>query len=96
MTERNVQVNVLQIQPFSKDTADEIRLTPEQSEALLAAIQHGYFEIPRGISQEELAAELEISHQALSERFRRGFRTLATTEIETAEKDKQQSISSIY
>ncbi|WP_226479145.1 bacterio-opsin activator domain-containing protein [Natrinema amylolyticum] len=93
---RDVQVDVVQIQPFSKDTADEIRLTPAQSEALLAAIQHGYFEIPREISQEELATELEISHQALSERFRRGFRTLATTEIKTAEKDRQQSIGSIY
>lgn len=61
----------------------EIRgtLTPEQREALVKALQQGYFEIPRRISMEELAKELDISHQALSERFRRGYQRLVDEEL---------------
>ncbi|MDQ2050549.1 helix-turn-helix domain-containing protein [Natronolimnohabitans sp. A-GB9] len=62
----------------------ETRLTPEQQEALEAALEHGYFEIPRGISMEELANELGISHQALSERFRRAYETLVDDELQPA------------
>lgn len=47
-------------------------LTPEQHEALAAAYKHGYFRVPRQITLDELAEVLGISHQALSERLRRG------------------------
>ena len=47
-------------------------LTGAQHEALTAAFEHGYFEIPRNIDQTELADLLDVSHQALSERLRRG------------------------
>ncbi|WP_290816828.1 helix-turn-helix domain-containing protein [Halovivax sp.] len=60
------------------------RLTPEQREALVAAFEHGYFEIPRRTSMEELAAELGISHQALSERLRRAYETLVDAELQPA------------
>jgi|AntRauTorcE11898_2_1112593.scaffolds.fasta_scaffold05656_1 predicted DNA binding protein len=51
-------------------------LTDKQYEALAAGIQSDYYHVPRGRSLEELADELDISHQALSERLRRGHRTL--------------------
>jgi predicted DNA binding protein len=51
-------------------------LTEKQYEALAAGIQSDYYHVPRGRSLEELADELDISHQALSERLRRGHRTL--------------------
>jgi len=51
-------------------------LTDKQQEALSAAIDSEYYHIPRERSLEELAADLDISHQALSERLRRGHRTL--------------------
>ncbi|WP_327053816.1 helix-turn-helix domain-containing protein [Halomicrococcus gelatinilyticus] len=51
-------------------------LTEEQYEALVTALEWGYFEVPRRVSGEELAAELGISHQALSERLRRAYRNL--------------------
>lgn len=47
------------------------QLSEEQHEALLLAIRSGYFEIPRGRSQEELAADLGISRQAFSRRLKR-------------------------
>ena len=46
-------------------------LTEAQFEALDAALDAGYFAIPRETSLSELADRLEISHQALSERLRR-------------------------
>ena len=46
-------------------------ITPAQREALVVANERGYFDVPRGITTRELAAELAISHQALSERLRR-------------------------
>jgi len=51
-------------------------LTQEQYEALAAGFESDYYEVPRGRSQEELADELGVSHQALSERLRRGHRAL--------------------
>lgn len=47
-------------------------VTVEQYEALVTAVEMGYYAIPRDASIRELADELEISHQAVSERLRRG------------------------
>ncbi|RQG93095.1 bacterio-opsin activator [Natrarchaeobius halalkaliphilus] len=47
-------------------------LTPAQHNALVAAQEHGYYEVPREISARELAEKLDISHQSLSELLRRG------------------------
>ena len=51
-------------------------LTEEQYETLVTAAEMGYYEVPRGVKLEELAEELEITHQALSELLRRGHDTL--------------------
>ncbi len=40
--------------------------------SLIKAKEMGYYDVPRGISLSELADELGVSHQALSERLRRG------------------------
>lgn len=53
-----------------------ITLTDEQREALTAGFETDYYDVPRGRSLEELADELDVSHQALSERLRRGHRAL--------------------
>ncbi|WP_207586974.1 helix-turn-helix domain-containing protein [Halomontanus rarus] len=94
MKERNVHADLLRLHELSTDTADEIGLTPEQYEALTAAINHGYFEIPRDASMEELADELDISHQALSERLRRAYRTLVTTELDIEMEGDEQFLES--
>lgn len=51
-------------------------LTEPQLEALSTALIDGYFQVPREIDQSDLADELGISHQALSERLRRATGTL--------------------
>lgn len=47
-------------------------LTPEQREALVLALDKGYFGVPRGATLTDIADELGISQQAASERIRRG------------------------
>jgi predicted DNA binding protein len=47
-------------------------LTDAQYETLSAAVERGYFAIPRGVTFAELAEDLGISEQAVSERVRRG------------------------
>ncbi|MFC6763643.1 helix-turn-helix domain-containing protein [Natrinema soli] len=50
----------------------EFTVTPEQRAALTTALKRGYYAVPREAKQEEIAAELGISENALSERLRRG------------------------
>lgn len=47
-------------------------VTDSQREALLAALEGGYFEVPRETTLRELASAFEVSDQALSARLRRG------------------------
>lgn len=49
----------------------EYDLTPEQREALIVAQENGYFSVPREAGIEDVAAELGVSPNAVSERLRR-------------------------
>lgn len=51
-------------------------LTAEQSETLVVAVTQGYFDVPRGATMDDLAAELGVSRQAVSERLRRAHKGL--------------------
>jgi predicted DNA binding protein len=68
-------------QIYGVDTREQARfeLTDGQREALVMAVENGYYQIPRDFSQGDLADELGISHQALSERLRRGTEDLVKT-----------------
>jgi predicted DNA binding protein len=66
-------------------------LTDDQRRAMERAVELGYYEIPRQITLEELAADLEISHQALSERLRRANRNLIVETVhDPAESEKSE------
>ena len=90
LVERGVNADLRRVTELTDDSRSHTRLTPEQQEALSAAFEHGYFEIPRQISMEELAVELGISHQALSERLRRAYETLVDAELQPMN-DQQNS-----
>jgi len=51
-------------------------LTPEQREALIMAVEKGYFGVPRETKLDEIADELGITRQAASERVRRATETV--------------------
>lgn len=50
---------------------DEYPLTSSQREALVTALERGYFDIPRQTTLEDIADQLGVSDQAVSERLRR-------------------------
>lgn len=52
------------------------RLTDEQREILLAAHEGGYFDVPRRMTQGELAAEFGVTDSAVSQRIRRAMGSL--------------------
>jgi predicted DNA binding protein len=63
------------------DGSDDFGLTDTQLETLLLAYDTGYFEVPRRVSQQELADKLESSPAAVSQRIRRGITNLIATTL---------------
>lgn len=74
--EHGLRFDVLRVRDLEGEPAGRYGLTNEQYEALTLAIDRGYFDVPRAASLDGLADELDISHQALSERLRRGHEAL--------------------
>ncbi|WP_459190725.1 helix-turn-helix domain-containing protein [Halosimplex sp. J119] len=75
--EHDIDLDVTRI--YNLDDAPSLggfHLTDEQFTTVKAALDRGYYKVPREATLEELADELDVSHQALSERLRRGHRTL--------------------
>jgi len=62
-----------------------VDLTTSQWRTLDTAYERGYFEVPRRISQAELASELGISASAVSHRIRRGMSKLIEEQIRSEE-----------
>lgn len=61
------------LHPPETPTVDgQFALTAKQREALTAALEAGYFAVPRDATLADLAGDLGISSQALSKRIRRG------------------------
>jgi len=63
--------DVASIREIEGEPAGRFGLTESQYRALVLAAEHGYYEVPRETELAELADELDISHQAVSERLRR-------------------------
>jgi len=68
--------NCRSITRFGDGLGNHAGVTDKQRKALARAFELGYYDVPRDITMEELAADLGISHQALSERFRRAYKGL--------------------
>lgn len=65
----------------------EYDLTAEQHAALVAALQSGYFGVPREASVEDLGDELGISANAVSQRLRRGSANLVRNALTFGDAD---------
>lgn len=70
------QFDLLQLYHPTEPRQRAFGLTAEQHEALVTAVNEGYFTIPRTASTEELSEILGISSNAVSERIRRGSEAL--------------------
>ena len=58
---------------------DNPSLTPRQREVLRTALERGYFAVPRGCSQTDLAEEFDVTPAAVSQQVRRAVRGLIET-----------------
>lgn len=67
--------------PTTPGTGAWFGLTPRQRRTLELAVERGYYDIPRRCTTIELADELGISDQAVTERLRRGIVTFVTNAL---------------
>ncbi|WP_436344990.1 helix-turn-helix domain-containing protein [Natronorubrum sp. FCH18a] len=84
--DRGLTVEVRQLYDNSETAGGPIShprygVTERQREALVAAVDAGYLDIPRSCSLAELGDRLGISPNATSERFRRGVTTLVENTV---------------
>ena len=80
--QRGVSFEVRRIyNPTEPEVGPWFGLTEPQREALELAVRRGYYEIPRGCTTLELAEELGISDQAVTERLRRAITTLYSNTV---------------
>jgi predicted DNA binding protein len=69
--DEDLTFTVTAIREMQGEPSGRFGLTNAQFEALTTALENGYYTVPRETDQSDLAGELDISHQALSERLRR-------------------------
>ncbi|MFC5970838.1 helix-turn-helix domain-containing protein [Halomarina salina] len=91
-TRHDIDVDVLSIQPMTGDSSGQYGLTEPQYQSLKLAHERGYFEIPRDTDLGELAELQGISHQALSERLRRGTEKLMSQALFCSNKGAQNRL----
>jgi predicted DNA binding protein len=81
-----ISVDVARVyRPTVPDSGPWYGLTDRQREALALAVRSGYYSIPRGCTTKDIAADLDISDQAVTERLRRAIASLATNTLIAAE-----------
>ena len=73
--------------PTKPDAGPWYGLTDPQREALDLAVSEGYYDIPRECTTKELADELGISDQAVTERLRRAIVSLTSNTLALATSD---------
>ncbi|WP_049902499.1 bacterio-opsin activator domain-containing protein [Halococcus agarilyticus] len=86
--ENEFTLNVTHIYGLENLEEAQHDLTQQQYNTLTAAIEIGYYDIPRETNAQEFADDLNISHQALSERLRRGHKNLITSSLLVEEDDE--------
>lgn len=79
--EADLTMEVKSIYRLDEGRSGRFGLTDNQQDTLVEAFERGYYEVPRGVTAEELAAELGISHQALSEQLRRAHGSLVENAV---------------
>lgn len=80
-TDHDVEVSLERVSNHSPSVESDASLTQNQHEAVLSALEMGYFEEPRGATLEEVAAELGISQPAAGGLLRRGIRRLVVSTV---------------
>lgn len=86
--DQNIHMEIISIyDSWGGDAEMSYGLTPEQEEALVVALESGYFSEPREKTLSEIADEVGLSSTAMSGRLRRGMRNLVSAAL-TDERDE--------
>ncbi|WP_114576057.1 bacterio-opsin activator domain-containing protein [Saliphagus sp. LR7] len=79
--DRGLSMDIYTIYNVDDGRKGRFGLTDGQQDTLVSAYDAGYYEIPRDTSMTDLAEEIGVSHQALSERLRRGHESLVENTV---------------
>jgi predicted DNA binding protein len=85
MDDLDCEADCRSVSTVDSERSSRSGLTIEQREALVTAFEMGYYNVPRDATANDIAADLGISHQALSERLRRANHQLVETELVVSE-----------
>lgn len=80
-SDNDIAFDLEQVGDYGRGAEGATGLTPDQREAMSLAFEMGYFEEPREVTLEEVAAGLGISQPAASGLLRRGLRRLVVSEL---------------
>jgi predicted DNA binding protein len=79
--DRGLSIELERINEYGSVVSNSFGLTPGQQNALLTALEAGYFDEPRGANLGEVAAQLDISEPAASGLLRRALKRLVLSTI---------------
>jgi predicted DNA binding protein len=91
VTAADVQLDTMRVYTTDEGADPDFGLTAAQLDALVTAVETGYFRVPREISTVDLGALLGISGQAVSERIRRGVETLTRNALNVPEQSREDA-----
>ncbi|MWG35748.1 helix-turn-helix domain-containing protein [Halomarina oriensis] len=77
-TENDVTFDIRKVYEMDEEPAGQYGITEGQFAALEAACEGGYFRVPRETNLDAIGEDLDLSHQAVSERIRRGMDSLVS------------------
>lgn len=85
-----IDIELLRVNEYASLGQTDAGLTDIQRDALLAALEIGYFEEPRNATLGDLAADLDISQPAASGLLRRGIKRLIVSSIADDSRDSDR------
>ncbi|ELZ92954.1 DNA binding domain-containing protein [Haloferax mucosum ATCC BAA-1512] len=90
--DRGIDIDIRRVESTHLDERHypNSNLSEKQLAALKLAFSHGYFETPKETTLGDIASNLDISEQALSQRLRRGLRHLVGSAVEDLDDDSLQ------
>jgi predicted DNA binding protein len=75
-TDNAISFSLQNVSDLNEGRGSQFALTEHQHEALLTAYTHGYYDIPQSATMDDLAEELGVSTQAVSQRLHRAYNNL--------------------
>lgn len=75
-TDNDISFSLRSVFDLSEGRGSQFALTEHQHQALLAAYENGYYEVPQETTIDDLADDLGVSAQAVSQRLHRAYSNL--------------------